>query len=433
MLAASLTGSRAAGITAGIIFAFAPYRFEHYMHMELQWTVWIPWAFWALHRTFETGSRRHAGLVGAFVALQFMSSIYYGMFLATLLGFAAALFLCATRKADLKSRLSALGIAAVTAAILTAPYAIPYAATKQRVGPRSEEQAVTFSARPSSYLVATDTNYLYGQRSSPRGRPERRLFPGVLPLLLAVTGLLLRRPSVEAMVYLLVLVAAFEMSLGFYGYTFSFLYHHVPLFDALRAPARLGIFVVFFLAILAACGHAALETALAGRARRVLLVAISTVLLLEYWVAPLHLVSFPNAPPPLYAWLANQPRGVVTEFPMPTADTLPGDEPRYAYMSTFHWMPLSNGYSGYYPPSYLTRLEMLRSMPDDVALEALVRDRVRYVIVHSSLYKPAHAERVVAAIVRSPLFVELGRFDDGLGTAIVFSPAKSGTGVASRR
>jgi hypothetical protein len=422
MLATSLTGSRAAGITAGIIFAFVPYRFEHYMHMELQWTVWIPWAFWALHRTFETGSRRHAGLVGAFVALQFMSSIYYGVFLATLLGLAAALFLCATRKGDLKSRLSALGIAAATAAILTAPYAIPYAATKQRVGPRSEEQALTFSARPSNYLVATDSNYLYGQRSEPRGRPERRLFPGILPLLLAVVGLLLRRPSVEAIVYLLVLVAAFEMSLGFYGYTFDFLYHHVPPFDALRAPARLGMFVVFFLAILAAYGHAALEMATPARIRWVLLVAISSVLLLEYWVAPLRLVPFPNDPPPLYAWLAKQPRGVVTEFPMPTADTLPGDEPRYAYMSTFHWMPTYNGYSGYYPPSYLTRLEQLRTMPDDSALEALVRDRVRYVIVHSSLYQPAHAERVLTAIGRSPLFVELGRFDDGQGTAIVFTP-----------
>src|SRR6185436_18687191 len=113
-------------------------------------------------------------------------------------------------------------------------------------------------------------------------------------------------------------------SLGFHGYTFSFLYHDVPIFDALRAPARLGIFVVFFLAILAAYGHAALEAALTRRARWVLLVAISAVLLLEYWVAPLRLVPFPNEPPPLYAWLTQQPRGVVTEFPMPTADTLPG-------------------------------------------------------------------------------------------------------------
>jgi hypothetical protein len=350
-----------------------------------------------------------------------MSSVYYGVFLATLLGVCAALLLGSFRKDDLTRRLSALGIAAATAAVLTIPYAIPYAATRQRVGPRSEEQVLTFSARPSSYLVATDTNYLYGDRSSRRGRPERRLFPGVLPVLLAVVGLLLRRPSDEAIVYLLALVAAFEMSLGFYGYSFSFLYHHVPVFDALRAPARLGIFVVFFLAILSAYGHAALESALSGTARRVLLVLISAVLLLEYWVAPLRLVPFPNTPPPLYAWLAKQSPGVVTEFPMPAPDTLPGHEPRYAYMSTFHWMPLTNGYSGYYPPSYLRRLEALRRMPDDSALQALVRERVRYVIVHTSLYQPADAGRMLTAIAGSPLFTELGRFDDGLGSAVVFT------------
>ena len=44
MLAVYLTGSLAAGVTAGIVFAFVPYTFAHYMHMELQWTVWIPWA-----------------------------------------------------------------------------------------------------------------------------------------------------------------------------------------------------------------------------------------------------------------------------------------------------------------------------------------------------------------------------------------------------
>ena len=106
MLAVHLTGSRAAGVTAGIIFAFVPYRFDHYMHMELQWTVWVPWAFWSLHRAFETGSRRYAGMMGAFVALQFMSSIYYGVFLATLLALCALLLLCGMREHGSKRGMS---------------------------------------------------------------------------------------------------------------------------------------------------------------------------------------------------------------------------------------------------------------------------------------------------------------------------------------
>src|SRR6185436_13964600 len=85
-LARYLTGSRMAGVLAGIVFAFAPYRFEHIMHMELQWAMWTPLAFLALHRTLDTGRWRYGIATGACVALQMLSSIYYGIFLATLIG-----------------------------------------------------------------------------------------------------------------------------------------------------------------------------------------------------------------------------------------------------------------------------------------------------------------------------------------------------------
>src|SRR5207237_7194030 len=85
MLVRYLTGSRGAALLAGVIFAFAPYRHEHIMHMELQWTMWMPWAFLALHRTLDTGRWRDGIAAGLAVALQMLSSIYYGIFLATLL------------------------------------------------------------------------------------------------------------------------------------------------------------------------------------------------------------------------------------------------------------------------------------------------------------------------------------------------------------
>ena len=81
-----LTGSRGAGMLAGIVFAFAPYRFEHLMHMELQWTMWMPLAFLALHRTLDSGRMKYGIAAGACVALQILSSIYYGIFLAALIG-----------------------------------------------------------------------------------------------------------------------------------------------------------------------------------------------------------------------------------------------------------------------------------------------------------------------------------------------------------
>jgi hypothetical protein len=421
VLAARLTGSTMAGVTAGIVFAFVPYRFDHYMHLELQWTVWIPWAFWALHKTFDTGSLRDAALLGVFTALQFMSSVYYGIFLGTLLAVCTVVLLCGRRRTEIASRVRAMTTAAIVAVLLIAPYAIPYALTRQSVGPRPEEQLGMFSARPSSYRAATETNYLYGERTLRLGRSERRLFPGVLPLLLAVAGLLLVPASDEMIAYLVGLAIAFEMSLGLKSYIFTFLYHHVPTFDGLRAPARLGIFVIFFVAVLAAHGHSALEKAVGRRGHYGLALGIAMVLLLEYWVAPLQLTRYPSTPSPLYAWLATQPSGVVAEFPIPEPPMLPGNEPRYAYMSTFHFMPLLNGYSGYYPASYLARLERLSTMPDDTALQALVGTGARYVIIHTALYRPGAAHSIIVALEAHSQFRELGRFDDGYGSAVVFS------------
>jgi hypothetical protein len=417
----SLTGSATAGVSAGIVFAFVPYRFDHYMHLELQWTVWIPWTFWALHKVFETGAIRHAVWLGVFIALQFMSSVYYGLFLVTLLPVCALLLLCGTRVGGVWSRMRALALAAGTAALLTAPYLLPYATTRRDVGPRPEEQIAVFSARPSSYRATTETNYLYGERTLRLGRGERRLFPGILPLLLAVVGLLLYSAPKEAIMYLVTLAIAFDMSFGLKGFTFSFLYQHVPAFDGLRAPARVGIFVIFCLAILAAYGQSALEKAFSPRTRRALVVAIPVVLLLEYWVAPLPLTAYPSMSPPLYTWLKKQPAGVVAEFPMPQPNRLPGNEPRFEFMSTFHWMPLINGYSGYYPASYINRLERLSNMPEPAALESLVGSGVRYVIVHTRLYRPAGADEVLSALTGHSRFRELGRFDDGYGEAVVFS------------
>jgi hypothetical protein len=415
-----LTGSVAAGILSGIVFAFVPYRFEHYMHMELQWTMWMPWSFWALHRTLATQSWRKGLLTGLFVSLQMLSSIYYGVFLSTLIGISAVLLLIALPSKLLWPSLKALVPGGLLAVVLCGAYALPYLQTKSETGGRSEVELMTFSARPSSYLVATPDNILWGRAFASRGRLERRLFPGVLVVVLAMVGLLLRPPSKVALVYLVALVVAFDMSLGLSGHTYRLLYEHVPLYQGLRALARLGIFVVFFLAALAAYGYVAMAEVLPARARPALAVGLGALLLLEYRVRPLELVPYPNTPPPLYAWLSTQPRGVVAELPMRSSG-LPGADPAYSYLSTFHWLPIVNGYSGFYPASYLARLEDVSDFPDDRSIHRLRADGVRYLVVHLIEIEPAHRETVVNGLRNDFGLAELTRRSDGRGDAVVFA------------
>jgi hypothetical protein len=417
-LARHISGSDGGGVIAGIVFAFASYRFEHYMHMELQWVMWAPWAFWALQRTIETGSARYGLATGLFIALQMLSSIYYGIFLGMLLAIVAVLQLIALPRRSAWVNLRALAVGAVVAAAVSSLYAMPYSSASTRVGVRGENEVRMFSAKPRNYLSATESNLLYGQRH--RGAPERRLFPGVLPLILALVGLLLIAPSPAVIAYAIGLAAAFELSLGMNGRVYPLLYDHSALFQGLRAPARASIFCLLFLGVLAARGYAALAAAVPGSARRAMAVCLPALLLFEYWVAPLRLVPYHNEAPPLYAWLAQQPSGIVAEFPMPGPYRLPGEEARYAYMSTFHWMRLVNGYSGYYPPSYLVRTERVAHFPDARSLQQLRLDRVRYVIVHAAGYDPAAYAQVLDEALNAAGLAPLGKFDDGWQTAWAF-------------
>ena len=146
---------------------------------------------------------------------------------------------------------------------------------------------------------------------------------------------------------------------------------------------------------------------------------LGAVLMLEYWIEPVRLVRYPDRPP-LYDFLARQPDGVVAQFPVPDLDLLPGHDARYAYMSIFHWKPLVNGYSGYYPPSYFARMPRLANFPDSDSIAQLRSDGVRYVVVHEGSYIRAGQS---AAIVTGALLAGLkpvARLHDGWAAATVF-------------
>ena len=416
-LARHLTGSRGAGAIAGIAFAYAPYRYDHLMHMELQWTMWMPLAFLALHRTLNTGRWIDGLALGACVALQMLSCIYYGIFLATLITPAVLFLVWRDRGVPVKALAGPLVAGGVLAIAISAAYAVPFVRQHDRVGDRSVADVDTFSATPASYLSVPPENQLYGNPGRP-GHPERRLFPGTIVVLLAVVALLLRAPSRRAVAYLLILLVAFEASLGYSGHLYPLLARTAPAYRSLRAMGRLGIFVVFALSVLAAYGYAALVAARGVRVRRVVFGVLAAGLLFEYRT-DVALAAFPNDAPPVYVMLARQPRGVLAEFPVPRLDMLPGHDADYTYMSTFHWFPLVNGYSGNYPASYVARLERLRGFPDETSIRQLHRDGVRYVIVHGAFYSGTEMDEIHSRLETARI-VELGAFDAADGPARLY-------------
>ncbi len=95
--------------------------------------------------------------------------------------------------------------------------------------------------------------------------------------------------------------------------------------------------------------------------------------------------------PPVYRWLATQPREPLLEIPGPGVS--PGSmlvQGDVMYASTFHWLPLVNGHTGT-PPWWMPAIAPeIAALPDPVALQAIVDlTGVRWILVRRGRVSPA--------------------------------------------
>jgi len=422
LLVRSLTGNGVAGIVSGIIFAFLPYRIDHYPHMQLQQTQCLPFAMWAFHRVLQSGRVRDGLLFGAFVAGQILSCMYYGLLLIPYLAVVCGTMWIAElqkrriaelqqgRRAELNSSINSailqfcrsampLLAAAVVIVAVTAPVGKAYLGAHRVVGERPRDEVEqNGSARLTDYLGVPEENIVYGSLLKPFGRGERRLFPGFVAIVLGLIGLssITKSPNhqITKFAYGLGLLIAFDISLGFNGVTFRLLYEYVLPFRGLRIPARNGIIVGFSLAVLAGFG--------AARIRRTpLLVAIAALLLVEYASWHIPMVTIPTSMPQAYADVLrdNDDNPTTTMFEYPVSAQ---DDPTYMYFSTFHWQHLVNGYSGFFPPSYIFLVNAAQNLPDDLSLHAIKSHGTRYLLIHGERLLGSRYDELTAELRRRP-------------------------------
>ena len=103
-LARLVTGNVGASLVAGVIYAFAPYRFTHYMHLELQLVFWIPLLLFVIHRSLPQLTVRDGVLFGAILGCQLLSCIYAGIYAAMFCAvFVPCLAVTAGARSDLRS------------------------------------------------------------------------------------------------------------------------------------------------------------------------------------------------------------------------------------------------------------------------------------------------------------------------------------------
>jgi hypothetical protein len=71
------------------------------------------------------------------------------------------------------------------------------------------------------------------------------------------------------------------------------------------------------------------------------------------------------------------------------------------YRSIFHWRPLLNGYSSYWPIGFPERMALAQKLPDPEALEALTRETgLAMILVHLRGIGPAKRRAWLSAANR---------------------------------
>lgn len=380
LLVRLLTGRTDAAILSGIFFAFQPYRIDHYPHLQMQMTQFMPLALWALHRAIASGRVRDGVVTGLFVACTALSSTYYGVFFAAYLAVVGIVLLLTVGRERFRRVTTALAVGAVLCGAVVQPAARAYLMNRKQVGERSAEEAHLGSAEPRNYLATTENIALYGWTSKRFGKDEARLFPGATVTALAIVG---AWPpwSPASVAYTVGTFFAFDVSLGWNGLSYPVLYKTLQPFRALRVPARMGILVGLSLSILAGFGVARIMKRIRRVAARVTLTAIlATAAAFEYRPVSLSLFDVWPTVPSVYESMPADEEGALLDLPLDVHD------PSYMYFSTTHWRPLLNGYSGFFPRSYMELRQQIERFPSDDTIAYLQRRRVRFLVLHEKFY-----------------------------------------------
>ncbi len=233
LLARELTGRPRAAFVAGLLYAFAPYRTSQFGHLQVLSSQWMPFALYALRRYFAAVVRRRESatppaslpgaapstdrartdrreaegggrvkpraarrevvpLLGAALAivLQGLSCGYFLLFFAPFL----VLFVVWevwTRRLWTNARMwGELAAAGVLAGALLLPFLLPYLALRDHgFAARPLDEVRQYSADAYSYLAGSDSLRLWRPYLSDFGTPEGVLFPGLVPVALALAGL----------------------------------------------------------------------------------------------------------------------------------------------------------------------------------------------------------------------------------------------------
>ena len=410
---------------AGIIFAFCTYRFAHLGHLQLLTAQWMPFSFLYLDKFLHKSTNKNLVLFSLFFILQVLSSWYYAVYItiALVLYFLYMLVSDYTIRKKIFSDTNfqfKVILFVVFSIIIILPFAQPYIQVSHEYGfTRHSTEVEYYSADVGDYFLTPPNNIIYGKISQPyhenRNWGEHSLFPGMGVIFLSLYGLLsiikfkIGNSKKRGLIYtggsmqnfyLFLAFFAFILTLGphlnFFGHSiditlpYTYFYEYLPGFGSMRAPSRFNIIVMLSLSVLAGYGLNKLIKSRRKTKKTLISVIFILIILSESLYVPVGIGITPvgEGIPEVYKWLANEKDDfAIVELPTgyftPTGNNLWYDT-KYMYYSTYHWKKLVNGYSGFFPPGYISILDHLQTFPSNDSINLLQQLGVKYVIIHSN-------------------------------------------------
>jgi len=182
-----LIGDRRAAAISAIGFAFCPHLFSHMAQVQVLMTLGIPFCMLAFHRAADRPTPGRGAVLGLAMAGQAICSGYYGIFVMLMVGFAVLVVAWNRSLWRGRSYWLAIGIGAVVAIAVVAPFFVPYAALQRTTGfRRTIADAANYSANWSAYVASASHAHAWVLRWLPRWTEVN--FPGLVVSVFGLAG-----------------------------------------------------------------------------------------------------------------------------------------------------------------------------------------------------------------------------------------------------
>lgn len=404
---------------AGLIFAFAPYHFwQGYAHISLTFIYTLPLFLLALFYLNDKPSVLAGVLLALSFVLVFLNTFYYGLFMALVgVSFFLVNFLMALFKKEsyfTGKRIKALLVSGLLVMVLMTPSILDFYSSLKTtftsatgsVSNRTLNDFLSLSLRPWDLFLPAPDHPLFGELSKDIYKkittisndyktisaflPERVVYLGILPSLLALVGIIYglknstTRKKTVLITILLILVTLFALPpvVVIKGINFYFPSYLIYLtLPPLRVLVRFGVVILLFVSLLASIGVVGILKRF-PRVQLALVVVVVGVILVEFLPLPPSKVVTFDKPPEYYQWLKEIKEDViVAEYParFDLADAL--------IWQRYHQKKLFNMFSNEYHQLW-DRVSNLESVEHADILASL---GVKYVIFHTDyLYQNSH-------------------------------------------